>query len=99
MFLHLRLETNLLTRFLDDKTFHVDLPDHVFYLQDDVDTAHPSNEASAHTVSLDAEFGDMLQAKKLDADDIEFETFDQYIGAEFLVNQNGEEPVPAKVTN
>lgn len=71
MFLHLRLETNLLTWFLDGKTFHVDLPDHVFYLQDDVDTAHPSNEASAHTVSLDAEFGDMLQAKKLDADDIE----------------------------
>jgi hypothetical protein len=38
----------------------------------------------------------MLQNDKLDADDTEFETFDKYIGAEFLTKDNGE-LVPAKV--
>jgi hypothetical protein len=40
----------------------------------------------------------MLQLSNLDADDIEFETFeDQYVGAEFTVNNNGETK-SAKVT-
>jgi hypothetical protein len=39
----------------------------------------------------------MLQSDKIDANDVEFETFDQYIGAEFFVNQNGES-VPTRVT-
>jgi hypothetical protein len=43
------------------------------------------------------EYGDMLQPDRHETDDVEFETFDQYIGAEFLVNQNGDS-MPAKVT-
>jgi hypothetical protein len=87
-------DANLLTR-LDDENFTVNLPDHVFYLQDDDASHHDSHTLAA--IPLDAEYGDMLQPDKPEADDIEFETFDQYIGAEFLVNQNGES-VPAKVT-
>jgi hypothetical protein len=38
----------------------------------------------------------MIQPPKSDAKDIEYETFDRYIGAEFMVNSNGES-IPAKV--
>ena len=38
----------------------------------------------------DVEYGDMLQEPKSDADEVEFETFDQYVGAEFLANLNDE---------
>ena len=79
-------DANLLTR-LDDENFHVDLPSHVLYLQDDDMAPKPGLQA----VPPDAEYGDMLmQDPKSEADDIEFETFDQYLGAEFLVNAYGE---------
>jgi hypothetical protein len=39
----------------------------------------------------------MMQPDKPEADDIEFETFDHYIGAEFVLNLNGE-PTKGKVT-
>lgn len=46
----------------------------------------------------DADYGDMLlQDEKLDADDTEFESFHKYIGAEFFVNNNDGDQVPAKV--
>ena len=51
---------------------------------------------AAGDIPPDAEYGDMIQPAKSDADDIEYETFDKYISAEFLVNRNGE-TVPAKV--
>ena len=38
----------------------------------------------------------MLQSPQIEADDTEFETFDKFLGAELLVNDNGE-AVPAKV--
>ena len=53
------------------------------------------NADLAHILTA-AEYGDMLQTEKLDADDTEFESFDKYICAEFFVNDNGES-VPAKV--
>jgi hypothetical protein len=69
----------------------VHLPNKAFYLQDN-DGTDPID--SAH-IPQDAEYGDMLQNGKLDADDTEFETFVKYIGAEFLTNDNGE-AVPTK---
>ena len=83
-----------LTEQLADDNFTVNLPNDVFYIQDE-DGADAS-PASAHRIPPDAEYGDMLQNDKLDADDTEFESFDKYIGAEFFVNDNGES-VPAKV--
>ena len=82
----------LLDRLADDN-FVVDLPDHVFYLQDDMDGTDPPTDAN---IPPSAEYGDMMQAPAIDADETEFETFDKYLGAEFLVNDNGE-TVPAKV--
>jgi hypothetical protein len=81
-------DNNLLTR-LDDENFQLALPSHVLYLQDDDAT---TDEASSNLqgIPTDAEYGDMMQDPKSDADDVEFETFDQYLGAEFLVNLNGE---------
>jgi hypothetical protein len=38
----------------------------------------------------------MLQNDKLEADETEFESFDNYMGGEFFVNNNGDQ-VPAKV--
>jgi hypothetical protein len=88
-------DANLLTR-LGDENFTTNLPDHVFYLQDD-DVSHHDSRTVAD-IPLGAEYRDMLQPDKPGADDmIEFETFNQYTGDEFLVNQNGES-VPAKVT-
>jgi hypothetical protein len=85
-------DTNL-TAHLADDNFAVHLPGHVFYLQDeDVDDI----AASLAHIPTAAEYGDMLQTEKLEADDTEFESFDKYIGAEFFVNDNGES-VPAKV--
>lgn len=78
---------------LADENFVVDLPDHVFYLQDDMDA--PNTDTDAH-IPVDTEYGDMLKSPQIEADDTEFETFDKYLGAEFLVNDNGE-AVPAKV--
>ena len=80
-------DTNLLTR-LNDDNFQIDLPDHVFYLQDEDMAADDLNDA-AH-IPPASEYGDMLQEPKADADDTEFETFDQYLNAEFMVNANGE---------
>ncbi|KAI2502057.1 Reverse transcriptase (RNA-dependent DNA polymerase) [Fragilaria crotonensis] len=90
-----RLQTfdaNLLTR-LEDENFQINLTDHVFNLQDE-DTDANEHDDNIPTAS---EYGDMLQLPKADADDVEFETFDQYINAEFTINNNGETEV-ARVT-
>ena len=58
----------------------------MFYLQDD--DVGPDITPDAN-IPPDAEDGDMMQPDKPDADDLEFETFDKYIGAEFVVNLNG----------
>ena len=87
-------DENLLTR-LDDANFQLDLPGNLFYLQDDDNDPAPDPLDAA--IPTDAEYGDMLQPTKPDADEIEHETYDQYIGAEFLVNDNGD-TVAAKVT-
>jgi hypothetical protein len=83
-------DETFLTR-LDDQNFHLDLPDHVFYLQDEDDLIIPTDAAN---IPEDSEYGDMMQPPKPEVD--EFETYDQYLGAEFFVNNNGES-VPAKV--
>ena len=78
---------------LDDTNFQLEVPNHgIFYLQDepDADTGFDTDNIPA-----DAEYGDMIQSTKPDID--EFETYDQYIGSEFFVNNNGES-VPARVT-
>jgi hypothetical protein len=62
---------------LDYENFHIDLPSHVLYLQDDDEVVRPDLPA----IPLEAEYGDMMQDPKSYADDIEFETFDQYLGA------------------
>ena len=84
-------DSNISERLADDD-FVIPLHDGAFYLQDDDSDPDPLINATP----TDAEYGDMLQNDQLDADDIEFETFDKYIGAEFFVNENGEQ-VPAKV--
>jgi hypothetical protein len=78
-------DARLLTR-LDDENFHVNLPSHLLYLQDDDAALEPDLQF----IPSDVEYGDMLQDPKSDADEIEFETFDQYLSAEFLVNSNVE---------
>ena len=83
-----------LTEQLFDDNFVVTLPDSVFYLQDEED-GDVSVENSAD-IPEDSEYEEKLQNDILDADDTEFESFDKYIGAEFLVNANGES-VHAKV--
>ena len=88
----LAFDEHLLTR-LSDENYQLDMPNHVFYLQDDDgDDDNVEND----NIPRDVEYGDMIQPPKLDADEIEYETFDQYIGAEFMVNSNGDS-VPAKV--
>jgi hypothetical protein len=47
------------------------------------------NSAVANIVA-DAAYGDMNQPAKFDADDIEFDSFDQSLNSEFIVNQDGE---------
>jgi hypothetical protein len=37
-----------------------------------------------------AEYGDRIQPAKCEADDIEFDYFDQYLSAEFVVNRDGD---------
>ena len=86
-------DANLLTR-LNDENFVVDIPNNVFYLQDN-DSQFKSPDFDPN-IPLEVEYGDMLQLDKIDADNVEFETFDRYIGAKFLVNQNGES-APARV--
>ena len=88
-------DARLLTRF-HDGNFVIDIPNNVFNLQDnDFNDLTPTD--THDNIPLDTEYGDMLQPDKIDADDVEFETFDRYIGAEFLVNQNGES-FPVRVT-
>jgi Reverse transcriptase (RNA-dependent DNA polymerase) len=84
-------DATLLTH-LSDENFHIDHPNPVFYLQDDVDVADPAVD----DIPADAEYGDMNQPAKSDADDIEFDSFDQYLSSEFMVNQDGEAAI-AKV--
>ncbi|KAI2498321.1 Reverse transcriptase (RNA-dependent DNA polymerase) [Fragilaria crotonensis] len=47
-------------------------------------------DAADDDIPPDAEYGDMNQPAKRDADDIEFDSFDQYLNSEFLVNNDGE---------
>jgi hypothetical protein len=84
--------TNNVSERLHDTNFNIDLPNHVFYLQDeDIDSdGYPT------AIPTDAEYGDMMQPDKPEAGDLEFETFDRYIGSEFVVNLN-DEPTRAKV--
>ncbi|KAI2499224.1 Reverse transcriptase (RNA-dependent DNA polymerase) [Fragilaria crotonensis] len=58
-------DSNLADR-LNDDTFTVFSPDHAFYLQDDDDGDPPRNP---HSIPPDAEYGDMMQNDKLEADD------------------------------
>ena len=58
---------NLLTR-LDDENFTIPHPDHVFFLQDDDGDPFDVPDAA---IPLDAEYGDMLQPPKPDADHTE----------------------------
>jgi hypothetical protein len=85
--------TNNVHERLSDDNFTIDLPNHVFYLQDD----DFGPDAPPADIPTDAEYGDMIQLDKPEADDLEFETFDQYIGAEFAINLNGK-LTTAKVT-
>jgi hypothetical protein len=78
---------------LSDDNFHLDHPNPVFYLQDDPDDDYTAVDA----IPPDAEHGDMIQPAKQDADDIEFETFDQYLNSEFMVlNKDGENSMATK---
>ncbi len=86
-------DNTLLTR-LSDTNFHIEHPNPVFYLKDK-DLPADVNPAVAN-IPTDAEYGDMYQSAKLDADDVEFDSFDQYLSSEFLVNQDSE-PTTAKV--
>ena len=81
----------LLTRLSDDN-YQIEHPNPVFYLQDDL---NPTATA-ADAIPLAEEYGDMNQPAKIDADDIEFETFDQYLNSEFMINQDGDAAI-AKV--
>ena len=67
-------DTELSTR-LNDKNFQLNHPNPVFYLQDDPDY----DALATDDIPLDAEYGD-----------IEYETFDQYLYSEFMVNRDGE---------
>ena len=84
-------DTTLLTRLRDDN-FQLHHPNPVFYLQDDPDAV----DSAADNIPADAEYGDMNQPAKLEADDIEFDSFDKYLNAEFGVNRDGETAI-AKV--
>ena len=72
---------------MNDENFQLDHPNPVFYLQDDVPFA---DDAANDNIPPDAEYGDMNQPAKREADEIEFDTFDQYLNSEFLVNNDGE---------
>ena len=85
-------DVELVTR-LNDENFQLDHPNPVFYLQDDVDDIH---DTAGDNIPPHAEYGDMNQPAKEDADDIEFETFDRYLNSEFMVNKDGEQAM-AKV--
>ena len=79
-------DATLLTRLSDDN-FQIEHPNSVFYLQDDVDV--PDTQP-VDAIPTDAEYGDMIQPARCEADDIEFDSFDQYLSAEFVVNRDGE---------
>jgi hypothetical protein len=79
---------------LNDDNFHLALlPGNVFYLQDNDDGDPPPDD----NIPPYTEYEDMVQPPKLDADEIEYETFDKYLGAEFMLVNNNGEPVPAQV--
>lgn len=45
-------------------------------------------------IPADAEYLDMIHPDNLNADDIEFDLFDQYLSIEFLVHHNDEMMTP-----
>ena len=55
------------------------------------------HEMLDHNIPTALKYMDMLQAPKADADDVDFETFNQYLNAKFMINNNGEDEV-ARVT-
>ncbi len=86
-------DTSLLTR-LDDANFTNDLPNHVFFLQDN-DLTDPT---AADPIPLDVEYGDMLQPDRPEADEVAFELLISTSERNsLLVNQNGDSML-AKVT-
>ena len=54
------------------------------------------DDSAVANIPADAEYGDMNQPAKSEADDIEFDSFDQYLSSEFVINQDGN-PAMAKV--
>ncbi len=87
----LAFDEHLLTQLSDDN-YQIDMPNHAFCLQDG--DGDQDNDNS--NIPPDVEYGDMIQMPKLGADEVEYKTFEQYIGAKFLVNSNGDS-VPPKV--
>ena len=55
---------------LNDENFQIEHLKPVFYLHDDIDPDPPA----AENIPPDAEYGDMIQPERTDADDIEFES-------------------------
>ncbi len=78
-------DATLLARLSADN-YNIAHPYPVFYLQDDFDVL----DSAVDAIPADAEYGDMYQPAKVDADDIEFDSFDQYLNSEFMVNQDGD---------
>jgi hypothetical protein len=82
---------------LDDDTFTIPHPDRLFFLQDTVDPY----DVPVADIPLNAEYGDMLQPPKPNADDhsirsLNLKRLTINICAEFLVDANGE-TAPATV--
>jgi hypothetical protein len=56
---------------LSDDNYNIEHPNPVFYLQDDIDVL----DSAVDDIPAEAEYGDMYQPAKLDANDIEFVLF------------------------
>jgi hypothetical protein len=69
----LTFDDNLRTQ-LCDKNFQIELPNHVFYLQDEDADLELHDTCD---IPLDAEYKNMIQPPKSDIEDIEHETFDR----------------------
>jgi hypothetical protein len=90
----LAFDNTLLTR-LDDANFHIDLPGHVFYLQDDADAPDPiPDDAAAPT---DANPGTCCSLTNSTLMTRNMKPTISTLERNFSVNANGES-VPAKVT-
>jgi hypothetical protein len=70
------LFTSNVNEHICNNRFTIDFPNHVFYLQDD---NHLCLHAVDASIPPEAEYRNMMQVDKQDADDLDFETFDLYI--------------------